>query len=106
MGSFFAFPPFAKKYGKPISDGSYQVPAGWQTGLMDGSQVGSMIGLAINGIMCDAIGYKKTYMIGLAMMTAFIFLPFFAPSDGVLLAGQVLSGIPWGEHFRPHRRHS
>ena len=63
---------------------------------MDGSQVGSMIGLALNGFMCDAIGYKKTYMIALAMMTAFIFLPFFASSDGILLAGQVLSGIPWG----------
>jgi SP family general alpha glucoside:H+ symporter-like MFS transporter len=39
-------------------------------------------------------------MIALALMTAFIFLPFFAPNDGVLLAGQVLSGIPWGQHFR------
>lgn len=55
-----------------------------------------MIGLAMNGLLCDWIGYKKSYFIGLTLMTAFIFLPFFAPSVGVLLAGQVLSGIPWG----------
>ena len=64
---------------------------------MDGSQVGSMVGLALNGILCDKIGYKKTYFIALVMMTSFIFLPFFAPNNGVLLAGQILSGIPWGE---------
>jgi SP family general alpha glucoside:H+ symporter-like MFS transporter len=96
LGSFFAFPPFAQKYGVKIPDGQYQVEASWQTGLMNGSQVGSMFGLALNGWMCDKIGYKKTYFIALAMMTAFIFLPFFAPNNGVLLAGQVLSGIPWG----------
>ena len=55
-----------------------------------------MIGLAINGIMCDKLGYKKTYFFSLALMTAFIFIPFFAQDNGTLLAGQVLSGIPWG----------
>ena len=90
-----------------IPNGQYEVPAGWQTGLMDGSQVGSMIGLALNGWMCDKIGYKKTYFIALVMMTAFIFLPFFAPNNSVLLAGQILSGIPWGMHFEAtHGRRS
>jgi MFS transporter, SP family, general alpha glucoside:H+ symporter len=96
LGSFFAFPIFNQKYGQKLPDGQYQVPAAWQTGLMNGVQVGSMIGLAINGIMCDRIGYKKTYFFALTMMIVFIFLPFFAPNNGVLLAGQVLSGIPWG----------
>lgn len=35
-------------------------------------------------------------MVALVMMSAFIFLTFFAPNIHVLVAGQVLCGIPWG----------
>jgi hypothetical protein len=28
-----AFPQFNKKYGRPLPDGSYQIPAPWQAGL-------------------------------------------------------------------------
>ena len=96
LGAFFAFPPFTQQFGSQLPDGQYQVSAGWQMSLMNGAQVGSLIGLALNGILCDKLGYKKTYFISLAMMTAFIFLPFFATSPSLLLAGQILSGIPWG----------
>lgn len=33
---------------------------------------------------------------GLFFMNAFIFVVFFAPSAGVLVAGQVLCGLAWG----------
>jgi SP family general alpha glucoside:H+ symporter-like MFS transporter len=46
-----------------------------------------MVGLAINGIMCDEVGY-------LILTAAAIFIPLFATSDAMLLAGQVVSGIP------------
>jgi Sugar (and other) transporter len=95
LGSFFAFPVFNQQFGNELPSGQYQVSAPWQTGLMNGAQLGSMIGLAINGIMCDRLGYKKTYFFALAMMIAFIFLPFFAKGNPLLLAGQILSGIPW-----------
>lgn len=50
-----------------------------------------------NNRQCDKIGYKKTYYIGMALMIGAIFLPFFSNgSIPVLMAGQVLSGIPWG----------
>lgn len=42
------------------------------------------------------IGYKKTYMIALAMMTAFIFVFFFASHVYILFLAQILCGIPWG----------
>lgn len=95
MGSLFGFPAFNRAYGKILPSGEYQVSSAWQAGLMNGAQAGSMLGLFINGIMCDMIGYKKTYMIALALMTGAICLPFF--SDGsipILMAGQVISGIP------------
>lgn len=94
----FAFPPFNEDFGDRLPDGQYQVSAGWQSGLMNGAQAGSMLGLFLNGIMCDMIGYKKTYMIALILMTGAIFLPFFANgSIPILMAGQVISGIPWGK---------
>lgn len=98
LGSFFAFPEFNHKYGDRLSNGEYQVPASWQAGLMNGAQAGSMLGLFINGIMCDLIGYRKTYTFALILMTGAIFLPFFSNgSIPVLMAGQVISGIPWGK---------
>jgi SP family general alpha glucoside:H+ symporter-like MFS transporter len=95
LGSFFAFPQFNDQFGKPLPSGKYEVEAGWQAALMNGAMVGSFIGLALNGIMCDKIGYKKTFLFALILMIGAIFLPFFAKGVGLLMAGQVLSGIPW-----------
>lgn len=101
LGSMFAFPPFNHDFGDQLPDGQYQVSSAWQSGLMNGAQAGSMLGLVINGIMCDMIGYKKTYGFALVLMTGAIFLPFFADgSIPILMAGQVISGIPWGKSFR------
>lgn len=98
LGSMFAFPAFNHDFGSQLPNGDYQVPSAWQSGLMNGAQAGSMLGLFINGIMCDMIGYKKTYMFALIVMTGAIFLPFFADgSIPILMAGQVISGIPWGK---------
>jgi hypothetical protein len=61
---------------------------------MDGAQVEFMVGLATNGTMCDEVRYKKAYFMTLILMTAATFIPLFATSDAMLLAGQVVSGIP------------
>ena len=95
LGSFFVFSVFNQQFGTQLPNGQYQVSAAWQTGLMDGAQLGSMIGLAINGITCERLGYKKTYFFALAMTTVSISLPFFAKSNPLLPASQILSGIPW-----------
>lgn len=72
------------------------ISAPWQSGLQNGVQVGSIIGLAINGIVSEAFGYKKTMIGSLILMIAFIFLPFFAQNLETILAGGILQGIPWG----------
>lgn len=59
-------------------------------------QVGSIIGLYLNGYISDIIGYKKTMVLSLLVMICFLFIPFFAPSIEVLVVGAVLQGIPWG----------
>lgn len=60
------------------------------------SQVGSIIGLYLNGWVSEMIGYKKTMFGALLLMVTFIFLPFFAQNIETILAGAILQGIPWG----------
>ena len=96
LGSLFAYPVFNEQYGKQLPNGFYEVEAKWQTAIMNAAQIGSFIGLGCNGILCDKLGYKKTYMIALAMMTVFIFPVFFSTTPLILMIGQLLSGVPWG----------
>ena len=42
-----------------------------------------------SSILCDKIGFKKTYYIGMALMIGAIFLPFFSNGNlSILMAGQ------------------
>lgn len=72
------------------------MPAKWQTALSAGAQIGQILGLLISGMAAQRFGYKRTVITGLLFMIVFIFIPFFAPSKEVLLAGEILQGIPWG----------
>jgi SP family general alpha glucoside:H+ symporter-like MFS transporter len=46
--------------------------------------------------MSERVGYRWTLIAALVAITGFIFVPFFANSLGMLLAGELLCGIPWG----------
>lgn len=98
VGSLMGFPSFKRRYGTAIDPetGEKIIGSQWQSGIQNGVQVGSIIGLYINGLVSDHFGYKKTMLGALIVMIATIFIPFFAPSVGVLVAGAVLQGIPWG----------
>jgi MFS transporter, SP family, general alpha glucoside:H+ symporter len=97
MGNFYAYPQFKQKYGTyyPALD-EWNIDASWQAALGDASTCGGVIGLLINGYVTERFGHRKVIMAALVVMTGFIFLPFFAPNIQVLIAGQVLCGIPWG----------
>jgi SP family general alpha glucoside:H+ symporter-like MFS transporter len=96
IGSLFAQPAFAKAYGVLQSDGTYQIPAAWQTGLNNGSNVGQMIGLLIAGYIVERFGFRRTMMGALVVVPCIIFIQFFANELPQLEAGQVLLGIPLG----------
>ncbi|KAF3925204.1 hypothetical protein ABW20_dc0103463 [Dactylellina cionopaga] len=96
IANFFGFPQFNQKYGYRQADGTYNIPAKWQTALSNGAYVGEIIGLFINGIVSERYGYRKTMIASLTLLTGLIFIPFFAPSIEVLLVGGILLGIPWG----------
>lgn len=96
MQSFYAFPTFTQRYGQRQPDGTYQIPAQWQSGLSNGANVGEIIGLFLNGIVSERYGYRKTMIGALTALTGFIFIPFFAQNIQTLQVGEVLMGIPWG----------
>ena len=97
LSSFYGQPEFAKRFGEFFEDvGEYQIPAKWQTSLSMCVYVGEVIGLFAAGIINDKIGYRKTLIGALTLTTVFIFIVFFAQSAGMLLAGELLLGLPWG----------
>ncbi|EAU38243.1 hypothetical protein ATEG_01486 [Aspergillus terreus NIH2624] len=96
VNNFYAFPPFNRKYGELLPDGSYQVPARWQAGLSNGAYVGEIIGLLFNGWASERFGYRYTIMACLVLLTAWIAIFFTAPNVQALLAAEILAGIPWG----------
>lgn len=97
LGSLYASDTFNKKYGSLDPDsGEYNLTAAWQSGLSNGARAGEIIGLILAGWAADRYGYKMTTIGSLVLMVAFIFVLFFAPNAGVLVAGEVLCGMPWG----------
>ncbi|KFY23853.1 hypothetical protein V493_05587 [Pseudogymnoascus sp. VKM F-4281 (FW-2241)] len=96
LSNLYASPMFNQKYGILGSTGEYAVPASWQSGLSNGARCGEMLGLAINGIVSEKYGYRKTMIGSLFMMIGTIFILFFAPNVQVLLVGEIFCGIPWG----------
>lgn len=89
-------PQFRQKYGEPLPDGDYQVPAPWQAGLSNGAVVGEIIGLTLNGWVSEKIGYRYTVLACLTLLTGLYALFFTAQSVEVLQVAEILCGIPWG----------
>ncbi|KAJ5917225.1 hypothetical protein N7466_010779 [Penicillium verhagenii] len=100
MGNFYGYPTFTQKYGSyypaAAAADKYQVSAPWQAGLSMASTVGCIFGGIMNGYFASKFGYRGVMMVALALLTAFIFITFFASSAAVLLVGQILCGFSWG----------
>jgi len=60
------------------------------------AQFGSLIGIMITPFFTDTLGYKRTVLVMVALSAALVTIPFMATSVGVLMAGFLLQGIPWG----------
>ena len=89
LGSFFAQPAFRDRFGTLAPDGSKQITPKWQSGLLNGCAVGEILGLQLAGLIAERIGYRKTLMAALIMLTGSIFISFFAKNLGMLFAGDV-----------------
>ncbi|KAI8670190.1 MFS domain-containing protein [Fusarium keratoplasticum] len=96
IASFFSMPAFAKQYGTLSSNGSHQVSANWQAGLINGNLAGQIIGVQLTGTLAERFGYRYVMFGALFMTSAFIFIVFFAKDILVLTVGESIVGIPWG----------
>ena len=97
LGSLSAFPSFKQNFGTYINQKSgYQIPAHWQLALGTSSPLGNIVGIFFGAITTDRFGYRKSILLWLFLLTAFIFISFFAKSISVIYAGEVLSGTSWG----------
>ncbi|KAH7160990.1 alpha glucoside transporter [Dactylonectria macrodidyma] len=97
MSNFWAYPAFVERFGDEVdNDGNSIVSARWQTIILNSTQVGSIIGLFINGIVTEWLGYRKTMIITMIAMIGAIFIPFFSTGLPMFLAGGIVQGIPWG----------
>lgn len=94
--NLFALDPFRRHFGTPLSSGRYDISAEWQSALVNGPLAGQIIGLFVTGYVAERFGYRWTLQVGLVAMAACVFVPFFAGSKAVLLAGQTVMGVPWG----------
>lgn len=94
--NFFALPQFREKFGRRLENGDYQLSSAWMSGLLNGTQVGQILGLMVAGIIAERYGYKKTILGAMVALTGFIFLFFFARNIGMLMAASMLCGLPWG----------
>ncbi|KAK4561597.1 hypothetical protein LTR86_004276 [Recurvomyces mirabilis] len=98
IGAFYAYPTFRQKYGVE-TNGKWQIPAPWQAGLGNGARVGEILGLLLNGIICDKFGFKRTMIGTLILLCGLIFIPFFAQNIETLEVAEVLLGVPWGKPY-------
>lgn len=96
ISSLFAFPAFKENLGNLNTNGTYEIPAPWQSGVANAASCGQFFGLIIAAWCVDRFGYRKTLIANLLFFTGAIFIVFFANSLGMLTAGQVVCGLPWG----------
>ncbi|KAM0719611.1 hypothetical protein Q7P37_003741 [Cladosporium fusiforme] len=96
INNLYGFQAFNQKFGVQQPDGSWQIPAAWQAGLSNGANVGEIIGLFINGIVSERIGYRYTVLGCLVLITGFTAIFFTAENVQTLLVAEILCGIPWG----------
>lgn len=95
IANLFAVPAFKRQFVVQLPDGTFEITAAWQTGLSNGTVVGELLGLMLNGWIADRFGYRKTMIGALLAVNFLIFIVFFASRVEQLLVGLILLGIPW-----------
>ncbi|BEI85680.1 hypothetical protein CcaverHIS002_0510810 [Cutaneotrichosporon cavernicola] len=96
LGNILALETYRQKFGVFTEGVGWQLTPAWQTAVGQAPTIGNVIGIFIASWFQDKYGYRKTIMINLVLMSAFIFVVFFSPSIEVLFVGELLCGIPWG----------
>ena len=98
---FFAYPSFQRKYGQWIgvtdfTPSGYQLTPAWQAGLSQAAGAGSFTGTLLFGYVVNLFGQKLVILGAFIMMSAGVFIPFFAPNIKVPARRSSLQRVPVG----------
>lgn len=96
INNFFGQQAYKDRFGWPDANGKQHIPSSWQAAIGNGNNLGSIIGLLLNGYLQSRFGSRKVYMGSMALMGGTIFTLFFAVNVQMLFAANILCGIPWG----------
>jgi SP family general alpha glucoside:H+ symporter-like MFS transporter len=96
INNFFAHPAYLARFGWPDANGDLHISTAWQGAIGAGNNCGSIIGLLLNGYFQSRFGSRKVYLGAMVLMAATIFVLFFSTNVQMLLAGNILCGVPWG----------
>jgi SP family general alpha glucoside:H+ symporter-like MFS transporter len=88
VNSFFGQAQFLSRFGIKVGT-KLTIPANWQSGLTNAVTV-------VTGIMQERLGSKVIFVAGMIAMIGAIFIAVFAQSLPMLLAAELVMGIPWG----------
>ena len=96
VNNFFGQDAYLQRFGWPDAEGKQHISSTWQAAIGNGNNLGSIIGLLLNGYLQSRFGSRRVYMFAMCLMGCFIFMLFFAQNIQMLLAANILCGIPWG----------
>ena len=96
LGGLLAQPSFRQRYGRYTEAHGWQIDGPWQAGLQNATTVGTIFGALANGYLTQRFGYRRTVIAAMVFMIGSVAIQFFAVSAGMLLAGNLLCGLPWG----------
>lgn len=98
IGTLVAIPSFQKDFGADIGDGTYVVPAQWQSAFNLGAPVGSVLGAFGVGIPLDRWGRKWT-LAGCSIVSCIsVAIQFSARSRAQLLVAELINGVAIGAY--------
>lgn len=92
VGSLYAVPAFKEAFGTRNDDGTYEIPAAWQSGISAINGVTAIMGMFLGGWASERFGFRKTMMGGLLSMPPIIFAFFFASGLEVYAVANFLFG--------------
>jgi MFS family permease len=71
INNFFGQSSFINHFGFTDAAGKKYIPADWQAAINNANNIGSIIGLAINGWAQSRFGSRRVYMVTMVLMTGF-----------------------------------
>jgi MFS transporter, SP family, general alpha glucoside:H+ symporter len=97
MGSLYASPAFQRRFGTVVAltaagKTDHQLSPMWQAGLTNAAVGTEIVGLFLNGLLTERLGFRKTMVVALAFMCLAITVSVFAVSLEMLLVSQLLCG--------------